>query len=88
MPPGSISMTMKASGIGTVHGYSVFDGTLVNRVWLVSRLNMSDAEKSTVVHFIYSCFFDIPSKNLFWSLWHVTIVFVRHCSLDAIVLPE
>lgn len=31
MPPGSISMTMKAPGVGTAQGDSVFDGKLVNR---------------------------------------------------------
>lgn len=38
MPPGSISMTMKAPGVGAVHGYSVFDGKLVNRGWLVFKV--------------------------------------------------
>lgn len=50
MAPGSISMTMKASGVGSMHGYSVFDGKLVDRGWLVLRLKMSEAEKSTVLH--------------------------------------
>lgn len=50
MAPGSISMTMKASGVGTVHGYSVFDGKLVDKGWLALRLKMSEAEKSTVLH--------------------------------------
>lgn len=89
MPPGSISMTMKASGIGTVHGYSVFDGIFVNRGWLVLRLKMSEAEKSTVLHFIYS-FFVIPYETFFevCGILKFVFVFVRHCSLDAFVLSE
>lgn len=57
MPPGSISMTMKAPGVGAAHAYNVFDGKLVNRGRLVLRLKMSGAEKSTVVFFIYSVLF-------------------------------
>lgn len=43
MAPGSISMTMKASGIGSAHWYSVFDGKLVNRGCLFLRLTVSGA---------------------------------------------
>lgn len=40
MAPGSISMTMKASGTGSVHRYSVFDGKLVNRGCLFFKVNI------------------------------------------------
>lgn len=86
MPPGSISMTMKAPGVGTAQGYSVFDGKLVNRGWLVLRLKMSGAEKSTVVRFIYSFLFNPAFITPFLKsvAFHNCFVFVNYCCLYAL----
>lgn len=89
MPPGSISMTMKAPGVCAAHGYNVFDGKLVNGGRLVLRLKMSGAEKSTVVFFIYSVFFIQTFITPFLkSVAFHCFVFVNHCCLYAIVRSE
>lgn len=67
MPPGSISMTMKAPGVGTAQGDSVFDGKLVNRGWLVLRLKMSGAEKSMFCALFTVSFSTQHLLHLFWS---------------------
>lgn len=90
MASGSISMTMKASGIGSVHWYSVFDGKLVNRGCLFLRLTVAGTLmcfKATLT-ICFQCCTVFCCLTTLTRLLVVVVFFVDSSCLHANVCPE
>lgn len=71
--PGLISMTMKASGSGRLHSYSMFDGKLANSRGVAVRLTVAASYEAEVPATYTQCVCShgvhLPLSRIFFFLY-------------------